>query len=69
MRMRGYTCLLMIALVLSHAICLADDASHRKAVALKIGLGKRKKEAAPAEIAPPPAARKSRATKKLSIKV
>ena len=46
-----------------------DYASQRKAVALKIGLGKKKKEAAPAEIAPPPAAKKSRATKKLSIKV
>ena len=31
MRMTGYTCLLMMALVLPHAICLADDASHRQA--------------------------------------
>jgi uncharacterized protein len=31
MRMMGYTCLLIIALVLPHAVCLADDASHRKA--------------------------------------
>jgi hypothetical protein len=31
MRMTGYTCLLIIALGLPHTVCLADDASHRKA--------------------------------------
>jgi hypothetical protein len=31
MRMTGYTCLLIIALVLLPAVCLADTASHRKA--------------------------------------